>query len=162
MPKPVAVNGSGTVSLRNGASYANFRHLCLQHTTNSLHLTHYYAYLLTLHEEVQVRTISSSTINPRLFHHPLLPRRLRLINFPRMPRRIIIRVPLGSQITPPRRRASFAAFLLEFPIRGGTAGAVSGYLPRRHLWVFGSVVEGSAAVVAWTRRYAAHFWRILD
>ena len=105
-------------------------------------------------------TILKVTINLRLFHHQLLPRRLRIIDLPRMPRRVIIRVPLGSQITPPRRRASVAAFLLEFPIRGRAVDAVLGYLPGRHLWVSGSVVEGSMAVVAWTRRYAAHLGRI--
>ena len=93
-------------------------------------------------------------INLRL--HQLLPRRLRLIDLPRVSHQIIIRVPLRSQITPPRRRASVAAFLLEFPIRGGAVGAVSGCLPGRHLWVSGSVVEGSTAVVTWARRYAAH------
>ena len=108
---------------------------------------------------VQVRTILNSTINPRLFHQPLLLRRLLLINLPRMPRRIVIRVPLGSQITPPRRRALVAAFLLDFPIRGGAVGAVLGCFPGRHLWVSGRVVEGSTAVVARTRRHAAHFWK---
>lgn len=68
-------------------------------------------------------------------------------------------VPLGSQIAPPSRRTSFAAFLLKLPVHECAFVAILGNLPRRHLWVFGTVVEGSAVVettFACTRRGTAH------
>ncbi len=63
-----------------------------------------------------------------------------------MPPWMVTWVPLGSQIAPPSRRASSAAFLLKLPVHERATVAILGDLPRRHLWVFGTVVEGSAAV----------------
>lgn len=77
---------------------------------------------------------------------------------------MVVRVPLGSQVTSPCRRAFFAAFLLEFPVHGCATVAVLGYLPRRHLWISGTVVKGSAVVetaIARTRRDAAHVEELL-
>lgn len=77
-----------------------------------------------------------------------------------MPDRVVVRIPFGSQITPPRCCASFTASLLEPSVYRCAIFAVLGHLSGRHLWVFGTMVEGGSTVgvmaLGGTRRDTAH------